>query len=540
MVVLVRRWWPLVLITLAAFWLRTHDLARRPMHADEANNAVMTGELLESGRYAFDPSDHHGPTLYYAALPVAWIRGEKSLAQLSEVSVRLVPAIFGTLGVILLAVFARGLTSGDGASRKLAPSDGEAEDAGVPWAAMAAAAFMAVSPPAVYYSRYYIQETLLVTFTLATLVCAQQWWRRQQTSWAIGTGICIGLMQATKASAPLFLVLAAAAIVVAIRLRPRTEESVGGPRTDSAGRRSGWRAAGVAALAAVITALLLYSSFGTNPRGIVDALGVYLHAATRFGGDAAPTGHEHPWWYYLRLFGWFRAGGLVWHQVAFSGLAVIGFVVAAVRVLRRRTITAPPDTTFISGVALYTLLVVAVYSWFAYKTPWHVVHFVPGLALLTAAALAAVSNLDTGKFVAIAFALVTLGTMYQQTGRVAFLRPADARNPYAYVHSSADVLKFRPLAKAALARAPDQPVHVIIERREYWPLPWYFRGLPNVGYWPEVPADCDGALVIASQTTAEAVRARLRGRYRESFLGLRPDFVCIIFTPLEGTEGGRE
>jgi hypothetical protein len=27
------------------------------------------------------------------------------------------------------------------------------------------------------------------------------------------------------------------------------------------------------------------------------------------------------------------------------------------------------------------------------------------------------------------------------------------------------------------------------------------------------------------------VRAKLHGKYRESFLGLRPGFVCIVFTP---------
>ena len=83
MSVSVARWLPLALIALAAFWLRTSDLARRPMHADEANQAVKTGELLESGTYAFDPKDHHGPTLYYAALPIAWIRGQHSLAELT-------------------------------------------------------------------------------------------------------------------------------------------------------------------------------------------------------------------------------------------------------------------------------------------------------------------------------------------------------------------------------------------------------------------------------------------------------------------------
>jgi predicted membrane-bound mannosyltransferase len=66
---------------------------------------------------------------------------------------------------------------------------------------------------------------------------------------------------------------------------------------------------------------------------------------------------------------------------------------------------------------------------------------------------------------------------------------------------------------------------------EYWPLPWYLRGLPKVGFYTAPPDDCDGALVIASATQADAVRAKLRGKYRESFLGLRPGFVCILFTP---------
>jgi hypothetical protein len=274
-----------------------------------------------------------------------------------------------------------------------------------------------------------------------------------------------------------------------------------------------------AAVAAFITGGLLYSSFGTNLAGLRDALAVYGAALTRFGGDAALTGHEKPWWYYLKILGWYRQGGLVWHQVAFSTLALAGVVVAIVR-----------RDAGLRGVAIYTIAIVAAFSLFAYKTPWHIVHFVPGMALLGAGALAAIARLRTGRLVAVAFALAVTATLYQQTGRAAFLRPADQRNPYAYVHSSFDVLKYRPLAEAALARgAPDQGIRVISE--EYWPLPWYLRGFPHVGFYTTPPDDCDGALVIASATQADAVRAKLRGNYRESFLGLRPGFVCIVFTP---------
>jgi hypothetical protein len=69
--------------------------------------------------------------------------------------------------------------------------------------------------------------------------------------------------------------------------------------------------------------------------------------------------------------------------------------------------------------------------------------------------------------------------------------------------------------------------------REYWPLPWYLRGRPETGYWTEPPADCDGALVLVEPEQAGTVRTRLRGRYQESFLGLRPGFVLVVFARVD-------
>ncbi|MSU49476.1 MAG: TIGR03663 family protein [Opitutus sp.] len=518
------RWLPLALITLAAFWLRSHDLARRPMHADEANQAVKLGELLDTGHYAFDPRDHHGPTLYFAAVPVAWVRADRSLATLTETTVRLVPALFGTATIILIALLAAPLGR---------------------WPALTAAAFVAVSPPAVYYSRYFIQETLLATFFLAGLLCARTWWRTGLTRWAIATGVFVGLMQATKASTPLFVAAAVAALFFS-RSCERKRADPAATSNNSPRSRSPLRAATAALFVALFTAALLYSSFGTHLAGVRDALGAYTHAIARFGAEADPTGHEKPWWYYLKLFGWYREGGLVWHQVAFSALAIIGVVVAFVtkrvsseveRDLSRSKAVDEPTApgsrlppAFLRGVAIYTLLITSAFSLFAYKTPWHAVHLVPGFAVFAAASLAAVACLRTGRLLAVALALIVTATLFQQTWRTSFLRPADQRNPYAYVHSSADVLKYRALAEAAIVRSPGQPIRVISEEN-YWPLPWYLRGLPRVGYWATAPDDCNGALVIATTTQADAVRARLRGKYHESFLGLRPGVVCIVFTP---------
>jgi hypothetical protein len=69
---------------------------------------------------------------------------------------------------------------------------------------------------------------------------------------------------------------------------------------------------------------------------------------------------------------------MLWHQVPFAVLAGAGLVVALVR--RRRD-------PWLAGFAVYAAAVAAAFSLFAYKTPWHAVHFVPGFALLAAACL---------------------------------------------------------------------------------------------------------------------------------------------------------
>ncbi len=463
----------LLLVLLVALVLRTHDLAARPMHADEANQAVKLGQLIEGGRYQFDPRDHHGPTLYYFGLIPAWIRGETTLAALSETTVRLTPALAGVLAVGLLW----GLVRPWGR-----------------WPAFAAALLFAVSPAAVYYSRCFVQETLLVTFTLGALVSGRKGWRAGGAGWAVVAGICLGLMLATKSSALLF----AGAALLALAASGR-----GG----NAGRRVG-RDAAIAGGVALVVAALFYSSFGGNPAGLRDAvasLGVMFTKAT--GGT---SGHEKPWWYYGRLFVFQRHGGYLWDQTVLVLPALIGAVLA----IRRSGLPR--------FLAVYTVVIAVVLSVTPYKTPWLVVGLIPGLCALAVLALAQVRGVKAG----LLGLIVVLGLGWQ-TRQAVFLRPADERNPFAYVHTVPDMLKVPALAAAA----PAGPVKII--GPEYWPLPWYLRKRPEVGYWTEPPVDCDGALVFAGAEQAEAVRSRLTGKYRESFIGLRPGCVLVVFARVD-------
>ncbi len=456
----------LLLVLLVALGLRCFDLGARPMHADEANQAVKLGQMLEGGTYLFDPQDHHGPTLYYFGLIPARLRGQTTLAALTESTVRLTPALAGVLAVALLWLLVR--------------SWGR-------WPALLAALLLAVSPAAVYYSRYFIQETLLVTFTLGAFVCGQRWWRTGRAGWAITTGICLGLMMATKASS---LVYAAAALLaVAVSHRKGN---------------ASWRAAGLVGGTALIVVSLFYSSFGLNHAGLREA--VHSIDLMALKATAGLSGHEKPWWYYGSLFVWQRTGGYIWDQTLFLLLALVGGSLA----LRRSGLPR--------FLAAYTVIIAIIFSATPYKTPWLVVSIIPGLCALAALVL---SRWRRPVALPLAF-FVVLGLVWQMRQAV-FLRPADERNPLAYVHTSPDMKKVPALAAAA----PAGPVKII--SAEYWPLPWYLRARAETGYWTEPPTDCDGALIFADATQADMVRSRLRGKYREGFLGLRPGFVLVVF-----------
>lgn len=459
----------LAAVLAVALALRVVDLGARPMHADEANQAVKVGRLLEGGGYRYDPAEHHGPTLYYLALIPARLRGQATLASLSETTVRLVPAFAGAAAVALLWLLLRHW--------------GRAP-------ALMAALLLAVAPASVYYSRYFVQETLLVTFTLGALAAGLEWWRRGGVVWAAATGVCFGLMLATKETALFF----AAAALLALGLGRRLGN----------GRRISAREAAAGLGAALVVAAVFFASFGSNPGGLRDAL---VAPVTMLGrATAGVSGHEKPWWYYGSLFVWQRNGGYLWDQTLFILPALAGLVVA----VRWRGLPR--------FLAAYTAIVWLVLSATPYKAPWLVINLIPGLCALAALALT-----RCRRPVAVTLALLVLVALGWQTREAVFQRPADPRNPFAYVHSTPDVKKVPALAAAA----PAGPVKVI--SREYWPLPWYLRRRIEVGYWTNPPADCDGALVFVDARLAAEVRARLHGHYHEGFLGLRPGFVLVVF-----------
>lgn len=488
--------------TLLALVLRLPQLDRRPMHQDEAVHAIKFQELWETGRYVYDPRDFHGPTIYYAALPIAWVSGVHSFAKTSEWTFRLVTVIFGVGLILLLPLVADGL--------------GRAATA---WAALLTAA----SPAFAFYSRYYIQETPLVFFTFAAIACGWRFLRSGKAIWALLAGLSVGLMHATKETCVLALGAAVGAMVLTGWLR-RGDRDVA---VFAALRGEPKRVASVpalAALTAIVTSAALLSGFGTNWPGALDGYRAYGHYLERSDGAGL---HNHPWYYYFQLLLYtHRAPGPIWSEALILLLALVG----GVAVVRNRR-AATPAAAFGSFMLIYTVLLTLAYCVIAYKTPWCALGFLNGLVLLAgigAAELVAAIRPRPARAAVAAGLLAAAAQLAWQAWCSCTRFAADNRNPYVYAHPVTGAVDLANYVEALSAHHPDgRNMLVMVCTSEYWPLPWYLRRVTRVGYFEPPPAAADAPVVITCVEPPER-QPRISGAVHTSHYGLRPDVVLAV------------
>ena len=110
--------------------------------------------------------------------------------------------------------------------------------------------------------------------------------------------------------------------------------------------------------------------------------------------------------------------------------------------------------------------------------------------------------------------VIASGQLGWQAWRASVTYASDPRNPYVYAQTVPDAVRMatriRELAALHPAGARMQ-VSVIAPPHEQWPLPWYLRAMPHVGYWtaPGDPLALQAPVVVASMDhTAVARRCR--------------------------------
>ena len=499
----------LLLIGFGALAFRLPGLGSRPMHADESVHAARFRGLWEDGHYIYNPNEFHGPTLPYATLPAAWLAKSENFAETTEAMYRLVPVLFGAGLVLLLWLLGDAL--------------------GKP-AAVCAGVLTAISPTMVFYSRYYIHETLLIFFTLAAVGTGWRYFRTGKLGWCLAAGGCLGLMQATKETS----VLAYFSMAVAFGLSWFWMRRFGENARRQPPAMPYWHFA-LAAAVAIAAATVLLSSFFTNPGGPLHGVLTYAVWVRRAGGESL---HTHPWYYYLEILTyWQVGGGPRWSEGLILALAAVGLVTALIPSRAFPREASPP---FVRWTGFYTILLIITYGAIPYKTPWCALGMLQGMILLAGVGAVALTRMVSAwpwKGIVAIVLSAAAGQLAWQAYRASYVLDADPRNPYVYAHTLPDLKRLAHDVEELAKSSPDgheMPIQVIWYDCYYWPLPWYLRRFDRVDWWRHVPEGPGSPVVISSAQLDAPLSTKLDATHMMTgYYGVRPNVLAQLWVRID-------
>ena len=430
--------------------MRLPKLAQRPMHTDEAIHAIKFGSLLEDFSYQYDPYEYHGPTLNFFSLVPAWFKGTHKLVNVSESDLRIVPVFWGLFLLVLLLSL-----------KPVIPKN----------LILISAFFMAISPALVYYSRYYIQETLFISFSFAIIVFFFRFMQKPKWYWAMLCGIFIGLLHATKETCILFFAALFLSLFI-IWLLHRNNQFFTTCR---------FKYFVILFFSALITSILFFSSFFTHPQGILDSVLTFKSYFER--GTGNHFHHIHPWYYYLKLFIWNNYQNRpLWTEAFFLFFSIIGIGF----VFKPQEIK--PQTVFLRFLSLLAIIQFIIYSNIPYKTPWSILSAWYLLVIMAGYGVICIYKTIKNNVLRILFMVfVGMGILHIgfQTYMLNFKYDADLSNPYVYGHTSYDIYKVVDAVEKAAQVHQDSLnmyIEIIASGDDYWPFPWYLRSFKNVAY----------------------------------------------------------
>ena len=455
----------------AALGLRLFLLGDRPLHHDEGVNAWFLSRVLGGYQFSYDPEKFHGPFLAYFEAPFAALLGTGDFA------LRLPVALLSAAMVPLLLPLRRRLGV-----------------AGV----TAAAWLLALSPSFVSYGRDLIHETCLAFFSLALVVAGALYLETRRQKHLVLAAMSLALMATVKETYILTLAVLAVATLLA-----RTW-AYGRPRLRALWGRPPQEAVAWAAVAFAIPYVLLFTSFFTNPQGLLDSVRTFLLWA---GKGIEGAEHAKPWHYFPHLL------------LAFETVAVACAIAGGWLAVRRRD-------SFGTFCALWAAGELAAYSLLRYKTPWLDLNIVLPAALAGSVLFREAFSQPWPR--AARGALVTLfalglGWEAWRSVQVSFLRYDDDSLALVYVPTHRDVKDLLSQVRSALAQAPpgeDPPLRIY--GHHGWPLPWYFLDVQGMEYRQDIPPSPDADVVIVEEAMEDQVLQALKGRYQRQEYLLRP------------------
>ncbi len=442
--------------------LRGVQLEWRPMHGDEAVNAAKLDALLTTGRFEYNPAEYHGPTLYYFSYLVFKLLGKHQWQALTASDLRWICVLFGVFTIALPLLLRRWLNA-----RFL----------------LLAMLFLALSPPLVFFSRYFIHETLFVFFLYLSFFSLVRTLLQNSSNWALVAGLAFGAVLSTKETWPLLVV----ALILAFALLPERQRlSLIGWRL-----RNGWWFV----FATLFFLLMLFSDFFRDFQGLLAfARSFFLYAGRATEGNL----HVHPFGQYVQWLMFYRAESAWWSSQLAFGLLITVSMVLLFKKQKRNT-----GETLLLWLGSGALLCALFFSLIPYKTPWNVLPFWTALVMVAAYSLS-VSQLKL-RFVGLFLVLLVSFTLVQNYW-VNFRKACSPQNPFVYAHPGREMLKLSETLQQWGTQSPQNRqtyLQVIVPKNDYWPLPWYLRHFEKVGWWAQVPENVQPAPLIIADVSLQ-------------------------------------
>jgi uncharacterized protein (TIGR03663 family) len=440
----------ILLIFFITIFLRFWQLDLKLFHHDEAIHSWFSYELLTKGSWAYDPS-YHGPFLYYVTAGMFSLFGD------SDFVARLLPALFGALLIPLVYCIYR---------------IGYIDKRQTIFAAL----FLALSPNMVYFSRFLRHDIFMLFFTFLLLVAVLYYLEFGKTRYAIIAALAMAGGLSCKEEMPVIILIFASFFLYTL-----WRKKIKLP--------ADWRYDLLIGFFIVIGIMcIMYSAFGAHIETLIgqnfqlNTTGWYravehwteMHNQQRLGG---------PWFFYIPLY--------LLYELPIFILAIIGTIqfigkdihpslfikqilyriqyrgseipmpkLAAVSLQQLRTQKPgySKSDEFFRFCIYWMILIMGFYAVVGEKVPWLII---PQLLPMC---FVAVYKLNWQKMI---FAIAGCIFLILITWHVAFI-PADINEPIVQVQNSEDLRDVMQLIDAS--------DHVVIASKNYWPLPWYYRG----------------------------------------------------------------
>lgn len=496
--------------------MRLYNLENRALHADESEQSFTFAGLYFNGEYKYNANGPHGPVLYY--YPLKFV--DKSFDETLDTRLlrrTLLPIFLATCALAFFAMLTRANSDKRELFIKSNPALGRL--AGGVFAAL----FLGLSSLSQIYSTYFIQEPFFALFSLLLCLASFAFIKGPGALSALAVGLCAGLLQSAKeTSIIVFAAIVGAWIFSLLNLKNPA------PQLKALLSKNSALYAAAALAGFLLVYCLFYSSFFSNPAGVLDGIKSYAH----FFGKSVSEVHTKGFGYYFGLLAGFKSQGAIFGETAIFALAIAGSVLAYLR-----------KNDFIKFISAFGWLNVLALSLIGYKTPWLLLAPVTALALpagyAVSAAIFSVIGLKNKFFAAavkiclLACVLALFNLQYKEAKNASRDYASDPRNPFLYVHTlkSQEGLVKR-IYDCAKVRG-DKFKALCLSKNSPWPLPWQTLKLDAVEYLKDIPANFApenfDIVIFDSNFDAPLSAAFPEDEWIGEFFGLRENLLLRVY-----------